>query len=414
MERRPAGERVSDGHDWWWIFDPRCSLRARAALLAGGGTLALALLLSWSTGLVFRRTLETQLASTFETLAFQVGDKLDRTIYERYRTLQLGAALAALREADVPAARRREALDALQETSPDLVWVGLADASGNITAATSGLFERTNAQARPWFQAARERPFIGNPREIPELARAVPAPVDGDARFLELAVPVAGANGQWAGVLAAQLRWNWARDTQLSVIPESAGRVHLGVTVYGAASDVLLDSGATGWTQPPGPPSIGESRRLRGALIETSAGGTRYLTGYARSRGVREFHGLGWLTVVRQPIEDAFAPVAPLQRTVAACGFVLSLIAGVAAWVAVGGHARRLRVMGAAAERIREGDVLAVLPRPQGETEMAGMCGALGDLVEDLRSKQEKLLAENARLTAQQRERERERESTKQ
>ena len=400
MQGRPASDTRSAKRDWWWIFDPRCSLRARAALYIGGGLLAFTFLLSWITATLFRRTLEHHLADTFETLAFQVGDKLDRAVYERYRMLQTAASLAALRDAAAPIADRRRVLDVLQESSPEFAWIGLTDSSGQIIAGTNRRLEGTAVEARPWFRHGRELPFVGALQEIPNLARELAASSDGGAenRFLDLAVPVTGATGQFAGVLAAHVRWDWSREVQQSVVPESAAREHIGVTIYGPGRDVLLDSGASGWTQPPDAPSVGEGRRFRGAIFETTAGGTAYFTGYSRSRGFREYRGIGWLTVVRQPVERAFASVSTLRRAIVLWGSVLSLAAASAAWIVAGRHAKRLRSVRAAAERIHEGDILSVLPRPKGGSEFAAMCGALGDLVEDLRAKEEKLTQENARL----------------
>ena len=353
--------------------------------------------------MLYRRALHRHLAATFETLAFQVSDKLDRSVYERYRNLQLAANLPAIRDSAASPVERRRVLDSLRETSADFAWIGLADASGRIIAATGRLFEGTPAETRPWFRGGREFPFIGPLHEMAELKDPA-GEGESSSRVFDLSVPVTDATGQFGGVLAAQVRWNWARDVQLSVIPETAVRDQIGVTVYGASRDVMLDSGASGWTQPPDAPAVGESRRSRGSLVETAAGGTTYLTGYARSRGFREYRGIGWLTVVRQPVERAFAGVGALRRNIALWGGVLTLAGGVASWVLAGRHARRLRSMRAAAERIREGDILAVLPRPKGESEMAAMCGALGDLVEDLRAQREQLTTENARLAAELRE----------
>jgi hypothetical protein len=215
---------------------------------------------------------------------------------------------------------------------------------------------------------------------------------------------VQDTSGRFAGVLAAQLRWNWAREVQLSVVPEAATRERIGVTVYSAGRDVLLDSGATGWSQPPEPPAVGEGRRYRGSILEPIPGGTTYLTGYSRSRGFREYRGIGWLTTVRQPVDVALAGVAALRRDIILWGSGLSVVVATAAWISAARHARRIRSVKAAAERIREGDILTVLPQPKDESEIAAMCGALGDLVEELRAKNERLAADNARRAAQPRE----------
>jgi methyl-accepting chemotaxis protein len=178
----------------------------------------------------------------------------------------------------------------------------------------------------------------------------------------------------------------------------------VGVTVYGANKEVLLDSGTSGWTQPPDAPPVMEARRGRGTLMEDTAVGTRYLTGFARSRGFREYRGLGWYAVVRQPAERVFAPVEALKRSILRWGALLVIGVAIASWIIAGRLARRLHIIGASAERIREGDILSVLPRPKGDSELARMCAALGNMVDDLRAKQETLAAENVRLAAKTRE----------
>ena len=400
MERRPSSPPPATSPAWWWVFDPAHSLRARAALFAGAGTLALTFLLSWITGALYERSITNHVGRTFETLAFQVSDKLDRSIFERYRTLLLAANLTPIRDAAAGNSARTNVLDSLLETSVEFAWIGLTDSSGRIVAATNRLFEGTSAENRTWFRSGRELPFVGSLRENAELAREAAPTTEGErsTRFFDVAVPVTGADGQFAGVLAAHVRWNWSNDVQMSVVSESAARERIGVTVYGSGRDVLLDSGSSGWSQPPEAPTLTDSRRFRGAMLEDTASGTRYLTGFARSRGFREYRGIGWLTVVRQPIDRVLADVANLRRGIVLWGSVLTLVAGITSWIIAGSHARRLRSIRAAAERIHEGDVLALLPRPRGESEISTMCGALGDLIEDLRAKQERILAENARL----------------
>jgi HAMP domain-containing protein len=390
----PALPSVFARRDWWWVFDPRESLRAAAALGFGTAALLFAALVVWLAGDALHRHLEAQASATLETLAVQVSDKLDRALFERYRTLQLAASLPSVRAYGQSPADRRRVLGVLQETTPDFAWLGYVDATGRVIAGTRGHFEGTSVELRTWFRQARNQPYAGTLREIPELARLTPAPeadptADTPAapRFLDLAVPVSGADGEFAGVLAAHLRWDWSREVQTSVVPESARRQLLGVTVYGPDRETLLDSGGSGWTLPPDAPALPDPRRGRGAFTEPTAGGTTYLTGFMRSRGHREYRGLGWITAVRQPVDHVFAPVTALRRRLAGWGLVLSLTVALGAWWIAGRLSRRLRSVAAAAERIREGDVLAVLPSARGEGELERMCTSLGGLVEDLRAR---------------------------
>jgi hypothetical protein len=239
-----------------------------------------------------------------------LGDKVDRALYERYRTLVHAASLDALRRNDPSPGERRRLLDSVVESSPDFAWIGFADATGRVLTATGGLLENTDAAQRPWFRGAREQPFLGPIRDNPELARTLPASLESESntRFMELAVPVQAADGRFAGVLAAQVRWGWSRDVQLSVVPEAVAREQVAATVYGAEGDILLDSGALGWSHPPAAPVVGETRRARGWIVETTPEGARFLTGFSRSRGFREYRGLGWIAVVRQPLRLVFAP----------------------------------------------------------------------------------------------------------
>lgn len=400
MEPPSAPTSIAPNRDWWWVFDPRLSLRAAAALTVGGGAIVLIAFIMAVASVTLQRSLEAQVGTTLETLAFQLTDKIDRTLYDRYRTLQFGAGLPAIRGLnDASPAERRRAIEAIRENSPDFVWIGLLDATGRVVAATRGQSEGMAMGDRPWFLQARERAYLSNPREVPASARdAADEDTEGASRLFDLAMPIAGPNGQFGGVLAAQVRWSWALDVQSSVVSDTARRERIGATLYGPNKDVLLDSGVSGWTQPPDPPAIAEGRRWRGYFIESTPMGSDYVTGFARSRGFREYRGLGWIAAVRQPVARAFAPVETLKRTLMRWGAVLVIALVVASWIVAGRYARRLRTIGAAAQRIREGDILTVLPRPAGDSEIARMCAALGDMVDDFREKQTATEAQNARL----------------
>ena len=379
--------------DTGWSFDPRHNLRARAVVLCGGGALTFTWLAIWLGVAIFRQHLEAQLGPSFETLAYQVSDKLDRTLHQRTHELQFVASLASLRTSATPAADWRKALESLQDASPDFAWIGFADASGTIVAGTRGLFEETPGRDTAWFRSAREKPYAGNPQEIPELAREAHLPGGDPPRFLDLAVPVATPQGKFLGILVAHVRWSWARDVQLSVVPDTARRERLGVTVYSSA-EVLLDSGGSGWTEPPPSPALPDRQRLRGFFVEHAPGGTAYFTGYVQSRGYKDFRGLNWLVTVRQPVAYALAPVQNLKNTLMRWAAVAVTLAMVLSWLFAAQLARRLRAIATAADRIRTGDVLALMPRPESPQELAQACRALGHMVEDFRQKNARL--ENA------------------
>lgn len=386
MERPSAHAPQPPPRDWWWIFDPRLSVRGRATLWVLGAATAFTVLTTWLAGRLFQRSLELQTGQYFEFLAVQVSDKIDRALYERYRELQFVASLDSVRQASIGQADAHPALNALLATSPDAGWVGLLALDGRVRASTTPGLLNTDLSERTWFRNAQERPFAGGLRDIPELARSLGATDSDSTRFFELAVPVAAPNGRPGGVLAAHVRWDWAKNVQLSVVAEPALRERMAVTIYAGPNDVVLDSESSGWSGPPVVPTLPEARRFRGALVEQTPEGVKYFTGYARSRGFREYRGLGWITLVRQPLDRVFAPVRDLQRTIFGWGFAFTGVLTVGTWIVTGRTARRLNAMAAAAERLREGDVLTVMPRPRSNDEYGRMCGSVGALVEELRA----------------------------
>lgn len=370
------------------LLDPRRSLRARATLAVAAGGVLLAAVLTFAVRVQTQQRVEAELAVKFETLAAQITDKIDRTLYERRRLLQIASSLDPVRLPGLQTSERRRFLETLQENTPDLAWLGLADADGNVVAAAQRHLEGTAVSRKGWFQVGKEQPFVGGPREAPELTRAnLEESSDGPTRYVDLAVPIFGANGQIQGVLGAQLGWAWTREVERSVISDATRKAKIGVTLYAGPSEVLLDSGATGWTQPPDAPALPDERSVRGSFTEDTAGGTRYFTAYARSRGFRDYRGLGWVAYVRQPWNLAFAPVEAATKTTLGWALLALAAATVATWIAVGRHVRRLRVIAASATRIGQGDVLTTMPPSHGQDELERMTEAVGQMTDALRAR---------------------------
>lgn len=376
---------------WWAALDPRESLAARAALVIAGGTLAFVLVLSWSAGALVQGQLERHLGSELETLAYQFGDKLDRAVYERSREVQFATGLAAFRDADQPAAERRRVLEAVLDASPDFAWLGFADPAGRITSASQGFWEKSDASMKGWFRSARDLPYTSELHEAPELARSISRGGSEPLRFITLAAPVLDQDGRFLGVIAGELKWTFARDALASMLNEAARRAHVGLAIYAANGENLLDSGTSGWTEPPRAPVVSDSRAYRGSFWEHVEGDSAYLTGFARSRGFREFRGLGIMIAARRSDADVFAPVRELRRSVLQWGLLFAAALAVAAWNFASRITRRLLAVGAAAQRIRLGDVLTLLPHAGNDQELTRMCHELDLMVEDFRGKIAKL-----------------------
>ena len=385
----------------WQMLNPRRSLRIRVTAVVTASALCFTGLTVWMAGICSRRQLEQQIGPNLEALAFQVVDKLDRVMSERSREIESAIGQVPLRVPAAPVDERRRALDAIRDASPEFAWIGLANPAGTVIFATQHQFEGTQVETQRWFRNARNRPYAGDVHEEPGLASGTTPPGGPPPLFVDLAIPVMSAAGQFLGVLGARVSWAFAREVQLSVVNETmAQHDRVGLTLYSVNGDVLLDSGVSGWNEPPAAPGLPDLHKPRGFILEHTPDGSAYVTGFAHSRGYRNFGGLGWLAVVRQPIAVALAPAAHLQRVLLRTGLAVTAAAALLAWILTARLTRQLRSVAASARRIGDGDILAVLPRPPGRGDLPDMCASLGEMVQTLRLRQEQLEAENLRQAA--------------
>jgi HAMP domain-containing protein len=385
----------------WQILDPRRSLRIRVVTVVTVSARCFTGLTVWVAGVCSRRQLEQQIGLHLEALAFQVVDKLDRVMSERGREIESAIGQVPLRVPGAPVDERRRALDAIRDASPEFAWIGLANPAGTVIFATQHQFEGAQVETQRWFRNARNRPYAGDVHEEPGLASGTAPTAGQQPLFVDLSTPVLSAAGQFLGVLGARLSWAFAREVQLSVVSDTmAQRDRVGLTLYSVNGDVLLDSGVSGWNEPPGAPELPDRHKPRGFILEHPPDGSAYVTGYAHSRGYRDFGGLGWFAVVRQPMAVALAPAADLQRVLLRTGLAVTAAAALLAWILTAHLIRQLRSVAASARRIGDGDILAVLPRPPGRGDLPDMCAALGEMVRNLRIRQEQLEAENLRQAA--------------
>jgi diguanylate cyclase len=129
--------------------------------------------------------------------------------------------------------------------------------------------------------------------------------------------------------------------------------------------------------------------------------GREYLTGVRSSHGYRDYPGLGWKVVARQPVEKAFAEVRLLQTYIAGAGIVLALaFALLGMWLA---HfiSRPLAQLARSADRLRQGHSSASLPPGGLFRETRQLSSSFEQLLGDLRRHQQELSAFNASLEQQ-------------
>jgi PAS domain S-box-containing protein len=342
-------------------------------------------------------------------LAQQTADKLDRGMFERYREVGLVAKRLAELDPVREAAQRRRMLDDAVRSYGYYSWLGIAGLDGTVQAAARGLLEGANVAQRPWFGNALKGIYVGDVHEAVKLAKLLPSEDGQPLRFVDVAFPVAGNAGGPSGVLGAHLSWQWARDVERSVIqPIQSGR-QVQALIVSRDGTVLL-----------GPPELlGDKLELRsldqargdkgvGYQLETWRDGKDYLVGYSQTRGYADYPGLGWVVLLRQDADNAYAPVRKLSQYALWTGVSLAVLFSLAGGLVANWITQPIKQLQHDADRIRQGEAAAITPAGRSYDEVQSLSGALNTLLDDLlrRSRQLETLNETLEQRVDERTRE--------
>ena len=366
-------------------------LRFWLGMTYGGLALALVVLVSVLVERTAARQLQQGVGVSLSTTASDLSSRLDDGLRERLDDMRALSVLPLLDLEAIDRGTLQQHFQQLAQSFPDYAWIGLVDANGQVVVAKDGLLEGQDVSARPWFTAALEGPYVGDLHEALLLEQLLPAD-DEPLRFLDVAAPVIGPAGTAEGVVAAHLSWAWARRLATQLDPAGAGISGAELIVISADGVAIL-----------GPPGVVGSRlpvALENAGSSPGAGwfrarwsdGQEYISGFANPARPLAEGGLGWITLVRQPVDQALAPLHELRRTIALVAVVLALL-GVAAAVMLGRWiGRPLRELNREARRIGERRGAAVLVDPGGYREARELAQSLQQLVSDLTGREAELL----------------------
>ena len=356
-------------------------------------TIVLTLLLVGVVESAATRQVKNSIGYGLGEMASQTADKLDSGMYERFREVRLMVRRRDLVDAGASQDERRAILRDMQDTYGYYEWIGLAGLDGTVLAEARGLLEGKNVAKRPWFSNALKGNYVGDVHEAVLLAKLLPVQVGEPRRFVDVAFPYLDAQGKPAGVLGTHLSWQWARDVERSVIAPVQTRNKVQALIVSGEGVVLL-----------GPEdlldktidlaSLREARQGRtGYAVERWPDGRDYLVGYGATRGRGDYPGLGWYVLVRQDVQDAYAPVRELRTRALWSGALLALLFSLAGVLVARRITRPLKALAESADQLRRGDSTELVPGRRGYTEVRKLSGALNTLVTALVQRRAELQA---------------------
>jgi len=376
----------------------RIALAPALAAVSAALMLLLTFVILQLVGHTLAKQAEADIGQTLAELAFQTTDKLDRGMYERYREVSLMAERRGIIDPAVPADSKRQALESMQSTHPYYAWIGMTDNRGIVRISTKGMLEGKDVSARPWFGAAYHGVHLHDVHEAVLLAKLLPNPTGEPKRFFDIAFPYRGPDGTIAGVFGTHLSWQWAASVERSVLRPLAARNSVDTLILSRQGAVLLGPKAYTDKVLDQDSFRRAGREQNGSVIETWPDGKRYLVGYSRSVGHESYPGLGWVVLVRQPLEQAFAPVEALRSKILWTGVAAAAIVSFLVWLAARNIARPLYRLTRYADALRTGTARDLPPLRSRLSEVQILHSALKALLSKLLANEQGLRELNATL----------------
>ena len=184
-----------------------------------------------------RRHAEATAEATLRQLAWNLRDALDHGMGQHYEQVKVLSALDVFRSGSEAEIRR--ALTQLKQSFPQYAWVGLTDPKGHVVASTEGLLEGADVSKRPWFGGAQRGMYVGDVHPAVLLEKLLPLQTE-PWRFVDVAAPVYGSDGELRGVLGAHLSWRWAREVHARLLEPSLSHRGAEILVVGSNGKVLI------------------------------------------------------------------------------------------------------------------------------------------------------------------------------
>lgn len=394
------------------FINPRRSFITRLGLAIGSIILIFSLLLSLVVGNASRARLEAHIGHFMAHVADDIASNLDWFKVIHYREIQAIATLDEIRSSQVSLDAKRARLEKIKQLYPDLAWIGLTNARGEVLASTGRILEGKDVSSLPWFVNGKEAPNIEDVHKATLLEKLLPNPSQEPLQLINLTAPLMDEAGNFQGVLGAHLNWNWATNMHGSLLKPMENYYQAEVLIFSDKGDVLL-APRMAIENLKSKSVTARSLKNRDVLsaiknaarrgensyqVDTWQDGITYLTSFAKSDGYKNYPGLGWLVLVRQKTDIAFATARELQHNIIIWGVILGAVSAGLSWLLAGCLVNPVIAIAAAVEGRWEGDSTIKIPAISGIDEVAILSTSIASIVATLDEQKQAIEASNAQL----------------
>jgi PAS domain S-box-containing protein len=349
--------------------------------------------------LVYRRgetALRESLGASFERMAAEAIDKVDRSLHEVQQNVQTWAGLELMQEVVTGDLDGKIAsfLLGVQREYKTFSRIEVFDASGEVVASSD-----PSSVGRPVSDEATLSTALSGRGAVRDVRRDEL----GAAWVVVFCYPILAQFDDARTVGAVCARWNATELTRMVQVGGMGDSPAADIIVI--RKDGLLISSPSivagsafmeslierGWQS-----AVEASDGGRGFLVESFAGGRSYLIGYSRSVGYGSFEPLGWSALVLQDVDSAFQPVRELELIFLSGGALLALtVVGLS--LAIGHTVTKPLVrMADAAERVARGDFDARVSYRSGD-EIGTLATVFDAMVANLKHQRAQLVEDIAR-----------------
>lgn len=268
--------------------------------------LILMLISSITIGVFVGNSMRKKVEQSLSETAFHMADKMDQFMWSRSGELYTISELEPLKTLDHPE-EVSALLNSLKLQFPSFSWIGVTDINGKVIAATDDILLGGDISQRPVYQEGIKGEFIGDVHEAVLLANLLPNPTGEVMQFVDISYPLTDQSGNFIGVIAAHLSWEWAREVEATVL-EPVENDQIEIFVVSAVDGSIL---------------LGDASNI-GKVYESD--NWHYIEASSIADGYLNYSGLNWTIFVRQDKSTALSSVRNLQWVIWSIGIILFVV----------------------------------------------------------------------------------------